>query len=241
MSTRHLFKELKELLSKLDEIELADDVRQLKEAVHQQFAGAMDGSTIYLCWNIEDIHGSARENATDDQFVGDEDEQASPITDEQAREILRSIENRHDASIGVNWTVISTVVSEFLTEQEWHRAYTSLQEMANSLAVEYPHLNVSFGYIGNVERWSDDRSWRFFYNPQAGAACKSFSHYSTDHMVDFFKYMQHDGLTTLKGLLDTCPVHLTDWYCAGSMSEGTGCGKCLKCLNEVDGKGKETP
>jgi hypothetical protein len=34
--------------------------------------------------------------------------------------------------------------------------------LKNVLAQRYPSADLSFGYIGNLERWGDDRSWRFF-------------------------------------------------------------------------------
>jgi hypothetical protein len=41
-------------------------------------------------------------------------------------------------------------------------AHARGHEMVEELAIRYPAASVSFGYIGNLERWGDDRSWTFF-------------------------------------------------------------------------------
>jgi hypothetical protein len=39
-------------------------------------------------------------------------------------------------------------------------AYTTLVAKVEALATELP--GITFGYIGNVERWGDDRTWYVF-------------------------------------------------------------------------------
>jgi hypothetical protein len=34
----------------------------------------------------------------------------------------------------------------------------------DALKAQHPELRLSFGYIGNLERWGDDRSYRVFTN-----------------------------------------------------------------------------
>jgi hypothetical protein len=41
-------------------------------------------------------------------------------------------------------------------------AHAALQELVRRAAAERPHLGLSFGYIGNLTPWRDDRSWRVF-------------------------------------------------------------------------------
>lgn len=57
-----------------------------------------DGSEISIKWSYHDVLSQAKED-------GEE------ITDEQAKEILAIIKHQHDASIGINWEVISTHIS----------------------------------------------------------------------------------------------------------------------------------
>jgi len=49
--------------------------------------------TIAINWNVEDVLSCAKENYID-------------ITNEQALEVLQSVFENHDASVGVNWDVI---------------------------------------------------------------------------------------------------------------------------------------
>jgi hypothetical protein len=37
-----------------------------------------------------------------------------------------------------------------------------LHNAMEAARTRYPDLGLSFGYIGNLERWGDDRSWRIF-------------------------------------------------------------------------------
>jgi len=37
-----------------------------------------------------------------------------------------------------------------------------LRDAMEAARVRFPELGLSFGYIGNLERWGDDRSWRIF-------------------------------------------------------------------------------
>jgi hypothetical protein len=48
----------------------------------------------------------------------------------------------------------------------------------------HPDLGLSVGYIGNIERWGDDRSWRVFTNRVAvSGQSLSFLLGDTDHFV----------------------------------------------------------
>jgi hypothetical protein len=48
-------------------------------------------------WHISDIHGQAN---------GWGEDEASDITDDEAREVLRLLEKYHDSNSGINWEVI---------------------------------------------------------------------------------------------------------------------------------------
>jgi len=39
---------------------------------------------------------------------------------------------------------------------------TSLEGLKRTLASRYPEIGLTVGYLGNVERWGDERSWMFF-------------------------------------------------------------------------------
>jgi hypothetical protein len=41
-------------------------------------------------------------------------------------------------------------------------AFDRLEQLVKQLARAHPKLGLGFGYIGNLERWGDDRSWLVF-------------------------------------------------------------------------------
>lgn len=41
-------------------------------------------------------------------------------------------------------------------------AYERCEKLQKELAAKYPAAGLTFGYIGNVERWGDDRAWSFW-------------------------------------------------------------------------------
>lgn len=63
------------------------------------------GDAIALIWQIDDIISMA------------ESEYDKTLSDEDARDILWSIDRRHDASIGVSWDVIEVYLDDFFAEQ----------------------------------------------------------------------------------------------------------------------------
>lgn len=236
MSTRRKFECIKDLVCKLAMLDLPEEVQALRKKVETEFADYINGDTISLPWNIEDVHETAKEMATG--LVEDPDE--SPLTDEQAREVLATTERRYDASIGVNWEVLGT----HIRAARFKQADTYLSELSKQLAERYPHLSISYGYIGNcsVNGLEDDRSWRFFYVPEAGSPSKSFGGYSTASLSLFADYMRKNGIDEFERILQGhVNAAETGWMCKGSMKLGTGCGKCSRCINELTNiNGKET-
>jgi len=50
---------------------------------------------------------------------------------------------------------------------------------------QHPRLGLSFGYIGNLERWGDDRGWKIFTScsrPSNFATSVSWGDYPTSHL-----------------------------------------------------------
>lgn len=77
-----------------DEIDIRFSIRIIDEE---------DTDTISIKWGIDDVIGRARENDID-------------ITENEAREILATMDRRHDASIGINWDVIDCHVDMFVQD-----------------------------------------------------------------------------------------------------------------------------
>ena len=235
MSTRRKFECLKDLICKLAMLDLPEDVQVLHRKVETEFAGHINGDVIAPSWSVEDVHETAREMATG--LIEDPDD--SPLTDAEAREVLATVERRHDASIGINWDVLGTHIEGALSEKRaaarFKQADEYLSKLAKQLADRYPHLRISYGYIGNCDAsgQNDDRSWRFFYVPEAGNPSKSFGGYTTATLQLFAEYMRKDGTEAFERILQGHPIERTDWMCKGSMKLGTGCGKCHRCINEL--------
>ena len=49
-----------------------------------------------------------------------------------------------------------------MQNEDINAAIATLQAATDAARLRYPQLGASFGYIGNCERWGDDRSWRVF-------------------------------------------------------------------------------
>jgi hypothetical protein len=64
-----------------------------------------------------------------------------------------------------------------------------------TLAVEFPGLRLSFGYIGNLERYGDDRCWRVFTNVKDdGGRSVSFGYHGTDRLGDLLARIERGDL-----------------------------------------------
>ncbi|MAK37990.1 MAG: hypothetical protein CMC15_17655 [Flavobacteriaceae bacterium] len=59
-------------------------------------------------------------------------------------------------------------MSEFCKREELERKsmeyYYKIHALVEELNVKFPEAGLSFGYIGNYERWGDDTSWYIFSN-----------------------------------------------------------------------------
>lgn len=66
------------------------------------------GTGVAIIWRIDDIKSQAEQEANFCNVDNPERaERLRNLTDEQALDILHDIVNQHDASIGINWDVIS--------------------------------------------------------------------------------------------------------------------------------------
>lgn len=61
--------------------------------------------SISIEWWIDDVHQVA-------------EEMEITISDDEAREILRRIDRKHDANFGVNWEIIEIFINSYLEDKE---------------------------------------------------------------------------------------------------------------------------
>jgi hypothetical protein len=61
-------------------------------------------------------------------------------------------------------------------------SYEALEALVAQAKDAHPDLGLSFGYIGNLERWGDDRDWRIFTNRMLGGRSYSLPLGSTDNL-----------------------------------------------------------
>jgi hypothetical protein len=94
MYSHHIDEMTREIVKKLGMIDLgADILGVLKEYWSDKMA---------ICWTVEDIVIRAKD-------IG-----KGKISDDLARRILDEVQHRHDASIGVNWTVIDDCIIDLV-------------------------------------------------------------------------------------------------------------------------------
>ena len=105
--------DLKEMAENLEEAGLLIPVLEPEMAV-KQAVECMQKSwedKIAVVWCVHDV----KSMATTDEAMDTAD---SWMTDEEARDILHNMRRKHDAEIGINWTVIQTHVDWLKYEKE---------------------------------------------------------------------------------------------------------------------------
>jgi hypothetical protein len=60
---------------------------------------------MHVVWNIQDIYDQAEDDGIE-------------LDSNQAQEILASLHQKHDATVGINWDVISAAIAEHLRNKE---------------------------------------------------------------------------------------------------------------------------
>ncbi len=62
-----------------------------------------EGTLIFNSWCADDVKNQAEDDGVE-------------ITDDQVKEVLVSMQSSHDASIGISWDVISTLIDEVVNQ-----------------------------------------------------------------------------------------------------------------------------
>jgi len=77
-----------------------------------------------------------------------------------------------------------------------NHAHEELTALFEDLKTRYPEVGLSFGYIGNIETWGDDRYWYFFTQVQGqgtwGPERMKFGGYLTERLPEFSEKAQAD-------------------------------------------------
>jgi hypothetical protein len=106
--------DLKEMAENLEEAGLLIPVLEPEMAV-KQAVDCMKKSwedKIAIVWCVEDVKSFTTTDEDGNEVLD------SWMTDEEAMTILRYMRRKHDAEIGINWTVIENHVSELKYEKE---------------------------------------------------------------------------------------------------------------------------
>jgi len=88
-------------------IEIDLDAKQIVPDPHD-IARLTNPDWLASWWHISDVHLQANDDGENDE--------ASELTDEEARRVLSSIHTHHDSNIGINWDVIDATI-DYVKEQ----------------------------------------------------------------------------------------------------------------------------
>lgn len=98
MSMKNYVERLTEIANALTDETVKEDILIVLDAIDIS-------NTIYMSWNVEDV------------LVRAEDRDIE-LTEDEARKILHQLDEKHDASIGINWDTIDCITDMFLQEKE---------------------------------------------------------------------------------------------------------------------------
>ena len=123
--------DLKEMAENLEEAGLLIPVLEPEMAITKA-AECMQKSwedKIAVVWCVEDVKSMATVDPDrPTSLPADADDTDSWMTDEEAMTILRYMRRKHDAEIGINWTVIQHYVDELKYEKESNNGQTERNE-----------------------------------------------------------------------------------------------------------------
>jgi hypothetical protein len=107
MSTRRRFENLQVLLEAIEKaktyVNLPPSILNAVHDVQEEFKDELKGDAINISWHIDDVKALGHESGFEDE---------NELTDEECRDILTSIERKHDATIGINWDVIQVYIDD---------------------------------------------------------------------------------------------------------------------------------
>lgn len=115
-----------------------------------------------------------------------------------------------------------------------------------AMQAAFPEAGLSFGYIGNLSRTMDDRSWYFFSgipskDSHGASTGESWSHggYSTDNLHHLADWAETEMPKRMRRLLDPAfdaKCKITDWYRASDATKDKYPGAIFqKQFGGVDG------
>lgn len=78
-----------------------DTLQQMRTIIRGELDSRGDSDCIYMGWCVEDIQ-----------------QQRPDLTVDQCREVLRTLSRRHDAQVGINWTVIDIIADDLYPSPE---------------------------------------------------------------------------------------------------------------------------
>ena len=79
--------------------------RDITHEVHHFLGDTLEGKAIFIAWHIDDVLMVAEEM----NYL---------LTEEEAKEILKQLDNNHDATCGITWDTIRSQIECFYPEKE---------------------------------------------------------------------------------------------------------------------------
>jgi len=105
MSTRKRFEKVAQLIAIAKNPMMGTIINDIAKEVEDEFKEVLTGNEIMVSWSIGDVQSRYMDNHDT------EADDYQDLTDADARDILVRIERKHDADIGINWTVIDEYTS----------------------------------------------------------------------------------------------------------------------------------
>lgn len=109
--------ELKQTQRALDyflaNFDLTTSEKRAANRAYEKLDRFIDGDVIASCWEIDDVISLMPDG---DDVDGRVNREHTPQEVEWAREVLRRADRYHDATIGINWSVLEYVLSDVLRE-----------------------------------------------------------------------------------------------------------------------------